>query len=81
MIRLGFLDGRLWLISIRLFYDRSHTVKLTISNQYKCLNLLTFNDEIISENWHQNISAGELVYDVGMFSFDSFSHNWCLTPN
>ena len=47
--RLGFLDGRLWLISIKLFYHRSCPVKLTISHQYECLNLLTFNDEIISE--------------------------------
>lgn len=48
MIRLGFLDGRLWLISIKLFHYRSRPVKLTISHQYECLNLLTFNDEIIS---------------------------------
>ena len=48
MIRLGFLDGRLWLIAIKLFHYRSRPVKLTISHQYECLNLLTFNDEIIS---------------------------------
>ena len=49
MIRLGFLDGRLWLISIELFYHRSCPVKLTISHQYECSNLLTFNEEIIWE--------------------------------
>ena len=48
MIRLGFLGGRLWLISIKLFHYRSHPVKLTISHQYEYLNLLTFN-EVISE--------------------------------
>ena len=49
MIRLGFLDGRLWWISIKLFYHRSYPVKLTTSHQYECSNLLTFNEEIIWE--------------------------------